>query len=215
VARVPKGLTLDTAGALGGTGLTALQGIEGALRIQRGETLIIHGASGGVGTLAIQIAKLNGAKVLATASGEDGVALVRRLGADAAVDGRRGDIAAAARSFAPKGADAVLALAGGEALQRCIDALRPGGRVAFPRGVEPEPQPRDGITVVPYDAISGPEEVELARLNKLIEMRKFEVPVAAEYSLQDAAKAHERMAKGHVLGKIVLRVTTAQSQKVH
>lgn len=215
VARVPKGLTLETAGALGGSGLTALQGLEGALHIQRGETLIIHGASGGVGTLAIQIAKLNGAKVLATASGEDGIALVRRLGADAAVDGRNGDIAAAARSFAPKGVDAVLALAGGDALQKCMEALRAGGRVAFPHGVEPEPRARAGITVVPYDAISGPEDVELARLNKLVEARKFEVPIAAEYSLEDAAKAHERMAQGHVLGKIVLRVTAPQSQNVH
>jgi len=206
VARIPKGLTLNSAGALGASGLTALQGLEGALRIQRGETLIIHGASGGVGTLAIQLAKLNGAKVLATASGEDGIALVRQLGADEAVDGRSGDIAAAARKFAPKGVDAVLALAAGDALQKCIDALRPGGRVAFPHGVEPEPKARAGITVVPYDAISGPEELELARLNKLVEMKKFEVPVAAEYSLQDAAQAHERMAKGHVLGKIVLRV---------
>jgi len=206
VARIPKGLTVDTAGALGASGLTALQGLEGALHIQRGETLIIHGASGAVGTLAIQLAKLNGAKVLATASGDDGIALVRRLGADAAVDGRRGDITAAARSFAPKGVEAVLALAAGDGLQRCIDALRAGGRVAFPYGVEPEPKPRAGISIVGYDAISGPEEVELVRLNKLVEMRKFEVPVAAEYSLEDAAKAHERMAKGHVLGKIVLRI---------
>jgi len=159
-----------------------------------------------IAMVAIQLAKLNGAKVLATASGDDGIALVRRLGADAAVDGRRGDITAAARSFAPKGVEAVLALAAGDGLQRCIDALRAGGRVAFPYGVEPEPKPRAGISIVGYDAISGPEEVELVRLNKLVEMRKFEVPVAAEYSLEDAAKAHERMAKGHVLGKIVLRI---------
>jgi NADPH:quinone reductase-like Zn-dependent oxidoreductase len=206
VARIPKGLNVDTAGALGASGLTALQGIGGALHMQRGETLIIHGASGAVGTLAIQIAKLNGAKVLATASGEDGIALVRRLGADAAVDGRSGDIAAAVRSFAPKGVDAVLALAAGDALERCIEALRPGGRVAFPHGVEPEPKPRAGISVIAYDAIEGPEDVELARLNKLVEMRKFEVPIAAEFPLEDAAKAHERIAQGHVLGKIVLRV---------
>jgi NADPH:quinone reductase len=206
VARLPKGVTLDNAGALGASGMTALQGIDGALRVQPGEKLIIHGASGAVGTLAIQFAKLRGAKVLATASGDDGMALVRRLGADAAVDGRRGDIAAAAHSFAPQGADTVLALAAGDGLQRCIDALRPEGRVAFPHGIAPEPKPRAGITIVPYDAIEGPQEAGLARLTEAIEARRFEIPIAAEYSLADAAKAHERLAAGHVLGKLVLRV---------
>jgi NADPH:quinone reductase-like Zn-dependent oxidoreductase len=206
VARLPKGVTLEAAGALGASGLTALQGIDGALHIKPGETLIIHGASGAVGTLAIQIAKLRGAKILATASGDDGIALVRRLGADAAVDGRSGDITAAARSFAPQGIDAVLALAGGESLERCMAALRSGGRLAFPRGVEPEPKARDGITVVAYDAIEGPEDLELARLNQAVEAAPFEIPIAAEYSLAEAAKAHERLAAGHLLGKIVLRV---------
>ena len=68
------------------TGLTALQGIDDALALKRGETIIIHGASGGVGTLAIQFAKLRGARVLATASGVDGLELVREMGADLAVD---------------------------------------------------------------------------------------------------------------------------------
>jgi NADPH:quinone reductase len=186
--------------------MTALQGIDGALRVRPGEKLIIHGASGAVGTLAIQFAKLRGAKVLATASGDDGIALVRRLGADAAVDGRGGEIAAAAHSFAPQGADAVLALAAGDGLQSCIDALRPGGRVAFPHGIASEPKPREGILIVPYDAIEGPEETGLARLNAAVEARRFEIPIAAEYPLAEAARAHERLAAGHVLGKIVLRV---------
>jgi NADPH:quinone reductase-like Zn-dependent oxidoreductase len=206
IAHLPKGVTLDTAGALGASGLTALQGIDAALRIQRGETLIIHGASGAVGTLAVQFAKLRGAKVLATASGEDGIALVRRLGADEAVDGRRGDIAAAAHSFAPQGVDAVLALAAGEGLERCMEALHPGGRLAFPHGIASEPQPHAGVTIVPYDAIAGPEEVELAQLNEAVEARPFEIPIAAEFPLTDAAKAHERLAAGHLLGKILLRI---------
>ena len=89
VARLPKGVSLDSAGALAASGLTALKGIDGVLHVRPGDRLIIHGASGAVGTLAIQFAKLRGALVLATASGDDGVALVRHLGADAAVDGRR------------------------------------------------------------------------------------------------------------------------------
>jgi NADPH:quinone reductase-like Zn-dependent oxidoreductase len=206
VAHLPKGVTLDDAGALGASGMTALQGIDVALRIQPGEKLIIHGASGAVGTLAVQFAKLRGAKVLATASGNDGMALVQRLGADMAVDGRHGDIAAAARSFAPQGADAVLALAAGDGLQLCIDALRAGGRVAFPHGIPSEPKPRQGIVIVPYDAVEGSQETGMAHLNEAVESRQFEIPIAAEYPLADAAKAHERLAAGHILGKLMLRV---------
>jgi NADPH:quinone reductase-like Zn-dependent oxidoreductase len=204
VAHVPKGLTLEQAGALGVSGLTALSGIDEALHLKAGETLIIHGASGAVGTLAVQFATLRGAKVFATASGDDGVALVRKLGADDAIDGRKGDITAAARAFAPNGADAVLALAGGDALNHCISALRKGGRVAFPNGVEPRPTASDGITVIPYDASYDAPAFE--RLNKAVEARKLEVPIAAEFPLADAVKAHERLEAGHLLGKIVLRV---------
>jgi len=204
VGHLPSGLSLLQAGAIATTGLTAIQGIDDALHLKSGQTLIIHGASGGVGNLALQFAKLRGVKVLATASGEDGLAFVKRLGADAVVDSRHGDIAAAAHQFAPAGVDAVLALAGGDTLERCIDALRPGGHVAFPEGVEPEPKARDGAAVIRYNAIPGVQEFE--RLNHAIEAAKLEVPIAAEFPLAEAAKAQERVEAGHILGKIVLRI---------
>jgi len=204
VGHVPKGLSLRDAGAIGTTGLTAIQGIDDALHLKPGETLIIHGAAGGVGSLALQFAKLRGVRVLATASGEDGASFVKRLGADAVVDGRQGDIVAAARQFAPQGVDTVLALAGGESLERCLTALRAGGRVAFPSGVRPEPKARAGISIVRYDAIAGREEFE--RLNQAILAARLQVPIAAEYPLADAAKAQERVEAGHVLGKVVLQI---------
>jgi NADPH2:quinone reductase len=129
---------------------------------------------------------------------------VRRLGVDAAVDGRHEDITAAARSFAPEGIDCVLGLAGGPALERCLDALRRGGRAAYPNGVEPEPKKRPDMKITAYDAIAGISEFQ--NLGRAIKAAKLEVPIAAAYPLADAAKAHERLAKGHVLGKIVLRI---------
>jgi NADPH:quinone reductase-like Zn-dependent oxidoreductase len=131
VAHVPAHLDLEHAGAIPTTGLTALQGIDDALALKRGDTIIIHGASGGVGTLAIQFAKLCGARVLATATGVDGLELVREMGADLAVDSRHEDVAEAARRLAHDGVDAILALAGGDELERALEALRPGGRLAF------------------------------------------------------------------------------------
>jgi NADPH:quinone reductase len=207
VGHVPKGLTLTDAGAIGTTGLTAIQGIDDALHLKSGQTVLIHGASGGVGGLAVEFAKLRGARVLATASGEDGAAFVKGLGADAVIDSRTGDISAAAHQFAPGGIDAVLALAGGESLERCIDTLRPGGRVAYPNGVNP-PKGRPGLSPIAYDAVPGPKEFE--RMNQAIQQMHLQVPIAAEFALADAAKAQERLEAGHVLGKIILRVRQSE-----
>jgi NADPH2:quinone reductase len=204
VSAVPQGLGLREAGAIPTTGLTALQGIDDALGVRRGESVLILGASGGVGTLAVQFAKLRGARLLAIASGKDGVALAHLLGADTSIDGQREDIRAAAHQFAPEGVDAVLALTGGKALEQCIDALRHPGRLAYPNGVEPEPTKHRRIRIVPYDAVAGVKE--FAHLNRAVMAAQLRVPIAAEYPLEEAAKAHQRLAKGHVLGKIVLRV---------
>ena len=206
IAKLPRGISLEAAGALGASGLTALSGVDRALNLKRGDNVIIHGASGAVGTLAVQLAKLRGARVLATASGEEGVALVRRLGADVAIDGRTGDIAAAARAFAPKGADAVLAFAGGDALEKCLDALRAGGKFAYPTGVEPVPKSRPGLNTSPYDALFGDQKVQWAELNRAVEAKKFEVPIAATFALAEAADAHRRVEAGGVRGKVLLKI---------
>jgi NADPH:quinone reductase len=204
VAPIPKGLDLEHAGAIPTIGLTALQGIDDVLGLKEGESIIIHGAGGGVGSMAVQFAKARGARVLATASGDDGVEFVRRLGADMAIDGKREEVAGAARSFAPEGVDAVLALAGGKALDDCLDALRPGGRLAYPNGVEPEPRKRRGVKVHAYNAEVGVREFQ--RLNRAVEGADLEVPIAGAYILEDAARAHRRIEAGHVLGKLVLRI---------
>jgi NADPH:quinone reductase-like Zn-dependent oxidoreductase len=203
VGRVPNILDLRKAGAVPVTGLTALQGVE-ALRLKKGESVLIHGASGGVGTMAVQFARLKGARVLATASGRSGTALVRRLGAEKAVDGKHTNLAAAIRRFAPNGVDAILAFAGGKPLVDCLDALKPGGRLVYPNGVEPAPRKRKGIRVRTYDGTAGVRQFR--ELGRAIEASKLKVPILAADRLADAARAHERIKKGHILGKIVLRI---------
>lgn len=204
VAPVPRGLDAARAGAIATTGLTALQGVE-KLRLKRGERVIVHGASGGVGTLALQFAKWSGARVLATASGRDGVALAKRLGADVAVDGKSGDLTAAARRFAPGGVDAVLAFVGGPSLARCLDALKPrGGRLAYPNGVEPAPRKRKGVRFIAYDGAPGVDEFR--RLNRAVEGAKLKVPIAKTYPLARARDAYRLAGQGHVVGKVALRI---------
>jgi NADPH:quinone reductase-like Zn-dependent oxidoreductase len=202
IAPLPQGLSLEAGGAMPADAITALCGLE-ILSLQPGEDIVIFGASGGIGHLAVQLAKRMGARVFAVASGEDGVALVRTLGADAAVDGHGGEVGKAARLFAPEGIDAALVTASGDGLADALDALRSGSRLAYPRGVEPEPRPRTGVTVHAYDGQATPELFE--RLNRWIEAEPFTVCVANSYSLSRAAVAHRALDQHH-LGKLALKV---------
>ena len=204
VGHVPRRLDLLHAAAAAATGVTALQGIDDHLRVRPRETVAIFGASGAVGTLAVQFAKRRRARVLAMVRGGRAAALVRRLGADAVIDTRNGNAPERLRALAPNGIDAVLALAGGDALERCLRFVRPGGRVAYPDGVEPEPRRRRGVRLLVYNAATGPRE--FARLERAAAEARLRVPIAAIYPLAQVAKAHARLERGHVLGRIVLRI---------
>lgn len=202
--RIPWRLDLLHAAAAAATGLTALQGIDNLLRVRPRETVLIFGASGAVGTLAVQFAKRRRARVLATVRGRHATALVRRLGADAVIDTRSSDAPERLRELAPDGIDAALALAGGDALERCLSFVRAGGRVAYPNGVEPEPRRRRRVRLRTYDAVANPRE--FARLERAVAEAGLRVPIAAVYPLAQAANAHARLERGHVLGRIVLRI---------
>lgn len=206
IARLPKKLTFPEAAALGVSGLSALEGIDDVLQIRRGDKIIVHGASGAVGTYAVQLAKMRGARVLATVTDDAGAALATRLGADAVVNGKTGDIKAVANTFAPQGVDAVLGLAGGDALERCIDALKKdgSGRIAYLYGVDPQPRPRYGIETIAYSYTDNPEK--LKSLNHAVETSNLKVFISAEYPLAQAAAAHQRLEAGHLLGKMVMDI---------
>lgn len=212
VGRVPNTLDLLQAGAGATTGLTALQGIDGALRLREDDTVLIYGGSGAVGTLAIQFAKRLGSHVIATATGADATSLVRRLGADGVFDARKKDAAEKLRSLAPDGLDAALVLAGGSTLESCLDLVRPGGRIAFPNGVEPEPRKRrNNVRVSSYDAQANSREFD--RLEIAAVEAKLKVPIAAVFPLEQADKAHKRLGQGHVVGRIALQVRGGRPRK--
>ena len=208
VSRIPDELTIQHAAAMPFDAMTALRGLDDTLALKPGESVMIFGASGGIGHLAVQLAKRMGARVFAVASGSDGVALVNRLGADAVVDGHKDDIAAAARQFAPDGLEAALITAGGPAADKALTAMRAGGRVAYPNGVEPRPEAPFGIDAKSYDGMPDPQAIE--KLNSLIESsgppgtRPFEVHVARSFPLDQAAEAHRALDE-HYLGKLVLQ----------
>jgi NADPH:quinone reductase-like Zn-dependent oxidoreductase len=186
---------------MAGVGITALRGLDDTLALKGGETVMIFGASGGVGHLAVQLAKQMGARVFAVASGDDGVALVRRLGADVAIDGHRDDVLVAARAFAPDGLDAALLTAG--ATKEIFAAVRDNGRVAYPRGVQPEPQAQSGVQFSGY--YGSPDAEIVQKFHRSVERGPFTIHVARVFPLDRAAEAH-RALNDHYLGKLALQV---------
>jgi NADPH:quinone reductase len=203
VSLAPKTLDLRAAGAVAVTGLTALQGID-ELGLRPRHTILIFGASGAVGTLAVQFAAQRGAQVIATASGAAAQRLVKKLGASRVIDARRMESIEQLRKLAPDGLDLVLALAGGNALERCLDFMHPQGRVVHPNGVEPVPGARRTLRVRSFDAVASPRE--FAKLRRRIDTGKIRVPIAAVYPLTRAAAAHRRLQRGRVLGRMVFGV---------
>ncbi len=210
-APLPAGLDFLHAGAAAVTAMTAQQGIDDHLRVRRGQTVLVFGGTGAVGTMAIQFARRKGAHVVATASGRDGAALVHELGAHAHFDARDPKELMRLPELAPDGVDAVLALAGGDALERCLQLVNAGGRVAHPNGVEPPPRKRRGIDVLAYDATPGRQEWR--RLDRAVTEARLQVPIAATYPLAQAAKAHARVEKGHVLGRVALRIRADRTRR--
>lgn len=201
---IPGDLTMEQAAVLPSDAVTALNGLDDVLGLKHGESVMIFGASGGIGHLAVQLAQRLGARVFAVASGDDGVALAKRLGADAVVDGRGEGVLEAAREFAPDGIDAALVTAGGEAIDRALSAIRVNGRVAYPNGVMPEPNPPHQMQIQNYDF--EPSREVLDKLNRLIEAGKFVVQVDRTFPMEKAAEAQKALGEHH-LGKIALKIS--------
>jgi NADPH:quinone reductase-like Zn-dependent oxidoreductase len=97
--------------------------------IQPEETILIHGAAGGVGLAALQIAKLKGAKVIATAGTVEKRRFLELLGADHVFDSRSLDFVTDIRAVTDgKGVDLVLNSLFSEAMERSLELVKPFGR---------------------------------------------------------------------------------------
>ena len=201
VARVPETVALDEAGALAVSGITALEGLE-HLDLEPGQDVMIIGASGGVGHVAVQLAKRLGLRVFAVASRTDGVELVKRLGADAAADGRKRFLQRA-REFAPDGFHGALVFAGGTGWKEELQLVAKGGCVAWPNGVEPVPEVPAGGKRKAYNGEESPKA--FARLNALIARGPFHIELSKVYPLDEAAKALKDVQRHH-LGKLAIKV---------
>ena len=129
---------------------------------------------------------------------------MREAGAQHVLDARAPNAAERLRALAPEGLNAILALAGGEALERCAEKLVEGGRIAYPNGVAPKPRRRAPVRVIAYDAVAGRQEFD--RLNHAVADAHLKVVIAKKFKLEEAAQAHERLEQENVIGRIVLQI---------
>jgi NADPH:quinone reductase-like Zn-dependent oxidoreductase len=132
VALKPKALTMEEAASIPLVGLTAWQALIEKGQLKKGQKVLIHAGSGGVGTFAIQLAKHVGATVATTTSARN-IELVKRLGADIVIDYRKDDFSAILKAY-----DVVLDTQGGNALEKSLRVLKPGGKLI---GIAGPPDP--------------------------------------------------------------------------
>jgi NADPH:quinone reductase-like Zn-dependent oxidoreductase len=166
-----------------------------------GTTVLINGAAGGVGHLAVQLAKWKAARVIAVASGAH-ESFLRALGADEFIDYTKGRPEEVARDV-----DLVLDAVGGPPTGRFLRTLKRGGALhpVFSLGyADTGEAARLGVTVSATQVRSnGPQ---LAELGRLLDAGTVRVAIDSTFPLVDAREAHERAARGHIQGKIVLTV---------
>jgi len=123
-------------GALGIPGLTAYFGLRDIGRVKPGDTVVVSGAAGAVGSIAVQIAKIEGARVIGVAGGPEKCAwLTAELGIDVAIDYKGEDLAARLRAATPDRIDVFFDNVGGEVLDRGLARLAVHGRIVLCGGI--------------------------------------------------------------------------------
>lgn len=163
-------------------------------------TVLVNGAAGGVGHFALQLAKWKGARVIAVASGAH-ESFLKELGADRFLDYTKSRPEELLRDV-----DLVLDSVGGPDSKRFLRTLKRGGSLfpVLPGDFDPEETAQLGVTVSSAQVRSN--GAQLAELGRLLDAGTVRVAIDSTFALADARAAHERFARGHVQGKIVLTV---------
>jgi NADPH:quinone reductase-like Zn-dependent oxidoreductase len=199
IAAKPTTLNMIEAAAVPLAATTAWQGLFDHGGLKAGQRVLIHGASGAVGAFAVQFARVGGAYVIGTASGDE-MERLRRLGASQVIDYKVQRFEQVVSDI-----DLVFDLIGGETLQRSFAVLRRGGTLI---STVEEPDAAEaaqaGVTAKRFAA--EPNAGQLLKIAQLIDSKQVEVTVANVFALDAASKAHRCLEEGHPHGKVVLRV---------
>lgn len=195
--------------------LTAYHALTTVAHARAGETVLIHAAGGGVGTAAVQIARLLGLRVVATASTEEKRRKVRALGATSAVG--YDDFEAAIRDLTGgTGPDIVLESLGGDVFRRSLALLAPLGRLVVLGAVSGAVPPIDGVGLMfrsqgvlgfHLNALLRDADAAKASVGRLlgwIEQGDLDIQVGHELAFADIRYAHQLVASRDRYGAVVL-----------
>ena len=209
IAPYPGELGFPEAAASLLTFLTAWQMLVDKAAVQPGETVLVHGAGSGVGVAAVQIARLWGARVIATAGSDEKLARARELGAEEGINYRTADFVAEVKWMTDRrGVDVVFELVGGDTFARSIKATRSGGRIVT-CGATSGFSPQIDLRHVFFRQISilgstmGSKGTLLEVLEHVAAGRLRPV-IDRVMPLSQAAEAHRALEAREVFGKIVL-----------
>jgi NADPH:quinone reductase-like Zn-dependent oxidoreductase len=191
------------------TFMTAWQMVVHKARVAPGDTVLVNGAGSGVGVAAIQIAKLYGARVFATAGTDRKVTYAKELGADVGINYKTADFAAECRKHTGKrGVDCVIEHVGGDVFEKSIKAVRNGGRIVTcgaTAGFHPQIDLRHIFfrQIEILGSTMGSKADLLAVLGH-IAAGKLEPVVHEVLPLDRAADAHRILEDRAAFGKVVL-----------
>jgi NADPH2:quinone reductase len=219
VQPVPAGVPPEDAVALGIAYQTAHLSLVDRARVQAGENVLIHAAAGGVGLASVQIAHALGARVIATASGPDKLALCREHGADAALDTNEANWQERVLELTDgRGADVICESIGGDVFERSLKCIAWAGRlivVGFSSGEIPALKLNrvmlKHIAVLGLNLHSYHERDPAAlrravrSLFELYAQGKLRPLIHARYPLEQAASALAELASRRSVGKLILK----------
>ena len=204
----PAGLSFEEAAAIPLAALTAYRAVASRARVQKGETVLVTGIGGGVSTFALQIAAHLGARVLVTSGSDAKLARARELGAAGGANYRTQDWAREIVALSGGGPDVVIDSVGGETFAKCVEILKPGGRIASfgaTTGAVKDFVLRNLFwkqATLLGTTMGSPRE--FAAMLELFGQGGLRPVVDKTFPLADAAAAHRRMEEAGQFGKIVL-----------
>lgn len=220
LVKVPFHVDLEKASLFRANAETSLYALQEG-KLLPGETLLVLGAGGGTGLAAVQLGKLMGARVVASASSADKRALAIDAGADIAIDSGAADWRAQVETFVgPDGVDVIYDPVGGDLSELAFRTLGYHGRflvIGFAAGAIPRialnlPLMK-ASSIIGANMLRGWEaEPERIRTNAeyligLFAEGKLSVPpVARRYRLDDAGEAFADVASGKLAGRVVISV---------
>jgi NADPH:quinone reductase-like Zn-dependent oxidoreductase len=206
---IPDGLTFEEAAAIPLVFLTAWHMLVHQVKIQPGETVLILAAGSGVGSAGIQIAKLYGARVIATASTDAKLQKARELGADDVINYQTHDFLEEVKRLTSKrGVDIVFEHVGKATWDKSIKALRKGGRLVT-CGASSGYEAITDLRYVFFKEIKifGNFMGRRDGLQKALQFfpDRLKPVIDTTFALKDAAKAHARLMNREQFGKVILQ----------